>query len=94
MSFSITNLCAGFSPEFAMYLNYCRRLHYTDEPDYLYIRQIFRNLFYRLNYHYDNNFDWILLKAELPSKILQEQEFQKSIGDSNNHIQPKFLEHH
>jgi len=69
MSITITNLCAGFSPEFAMYLNYCRRLHYTDEPDYLYLRQIFRNLSYRLNYQHDWIFDWILEKNKNNDEI-------------------------
>ncbi|CAF0746419.1 unnamed protein product [Adineta steineri] len=69
MSITITNLCAGFSPEFAMYLNYCRRLYYTDEPDYFYIRQIFRNLSFRLNYQYDSIFDWILLKNSISTNL-------------------------
>ncbi|UJR32929.1 hypothetical protein I4U23_020390 [Adineta vaga] len=67
MSIPITNLCADFSPEFAMYLNYCRRLYYTDEPDYSYIRQIFRNLSFRLNYRYDYVFDWISIEKQISS---------------------------
>ncbi|CAF0936618.1 unnamed protein product [Rotaria sordida] len=89
MSISITNLCAGFSPEFAMYLNYCRRLQYTDEPDYFYIRQIFRNLSYRLNYQYDNRFDWILLKNQISSHFLnqnQQQLEKNSIMSNSNKI--------
>ncbi|CAF4095511.1 unnamed protein product [Adineta steineri] len=69
MSITITNLCAGFSPEFAMYLNYCRRLYYTDEPDYFYVRHIFRNLSFRLNYQYDSIFDWILLKNSISTNL-------------------------
>ncbi|CAF0748593.1 unnamed protein product [Rotaria sp. Silwood1] len=86
MSISITNLCAGFSPEFAMYLNYCRRLKYTDEPDYFYIRQIFRNLSYRLNYQYDYIFDWIELKNQISSHCLNQnqQQLEKNSIISNN----------
>jgi hypothetical protein len=68
MSISIIHLCAGFSSEFSMYLNYCRKLQYTDEPDYFYIRKIFRNLFYRLNYQYDYIYDWILFQNEKLSR--------------------------
>ncbi|CAF0965669.1 unnamed protein product [Adineta ricciae] len=70
MSISILNLCTNLSPEFAMYLNYCRQLYYTDEPDYSYIRQIFRNLSYRLKYQYDYAFDWILLEKSISMSVL------------------------
>jgi hypothetical protein len=88
MSISIINLCASFSPEFAMYLNYSRRLQYTDEPDYFYIRQLFRNLFYRLHYQYDYIFDWILLKKhQLSSQYFNqnEQQLEKNSIMSNSH---------
>ncbi|CAF0721986.1 unnamed protein product [Didymodactylos carnosus] len=100
MSTPITVLCAGFPPEFAMYLSYCRRLKYTDEPDYTYLRQIFRNLYYRLNYIHDSIFDWIICKRS--SDRQQQQriqlsaaegegykriliEFQSSLHDENQH---------
>jgi hypothetical protein len=41
-----------------MYLNYCRGLKFEDVPDYVYLRQLFRGLFLRLNHEYDNAFDW------------------------------------
>ena len=87
ISIAIINLCAGFSPEFAMYLNYCRRLQYTDEPDYFYIRQIFRNLSYRLNYQYDSMFDWVLLKSQVsshfPNQNQQPIENNRPFSNSN-----------
>ena len=55
-------LCRGFPAEFAMYLNYCRNLQFTDNPDYMYLRQLFRILFRTLNYQYDYVFDWTMLK--------------------------------
>jgi len=91
MSISIINLCAGFSPEFAMYLNYCRRLQYTDEPDYFYIRQIFRNLFDRLNYQYDYMYDWILLKNQIFSENQQQLEQNSFMSNSNKLIYDEVL---
>ncbi|VDL19733.1 unnamed protein product [Hymenolepis diminuta] len=55
-------LCKGFPAEFAMYLNYCRNLHFEETPDYLYLRQLFRILFRTLGHKFDFLFDWTLLK--------------------------------
>ena len=33
--------------EFSTYLNYCRSLRFEDKPDYLYLRKMFKELFYR-----------------------------------------------
>ena len=36
-----------FIVEFSTYLNYCRSLRFEDKPDYLYLRKMFKELFYR-----------------------------------------------
>jgi len=46
---------------FVKYLNYCKGLDFEEEPDYDYLRQLFRSLFQRQNYSYDYIFDWNLL---------------------------------
>uniref|UniRef100_A0A182QQP7 non-specific serine/threonine protein kinase n=1 Tax=Anopheles farauti TaxID=69004 RepID=A0A182QQP7_9DIPT len=62
MSTPVEVLCQSFPAEFSMYLCYCRGLRFDEEPDYMYLRQLFRILFRTLNFHYDYNFDWTLLK--------------------------------
>lgn len=52
----------GYPAEFAMYLNYCRGLRFDEEPDYMFLRQLFRILFKALNFQYDYVFDWTLLR--------------------------------
>lgn len=47
-----------------MYLNYCRKLGFEEAPDYQYLRRLFRTLFWTLNYKYDFNFDWKLLRQK------------------------------
>lgn len=42
MSTPIEVLCKGFPAEFSMYLNYCRSLRFDEQPDYMYLRQLFR----------------------------------------------------
>jgi hypothetical protein len=52
-------LCQGVLPdEFATYIDYTRSLGFGDKPDYAYLRGLFRRLFVREGFEYDNVFDW------------------------------------
>jgi len=51
-------LCEGYPEEFATYLRYVRRLDFFERPDYNYLRKLFRDLFDRMGYADDNEFDW------------------------------------
>uniref|UniRef100_A0A2K5K4B5 Protein kinase domain-containing protein n=1 Tax=Colobus angolensis palliatus TaxID=336983 RepID=A0A2K5K4B5_COLAP len=57
-------LCKGFPAEFAIYLNYCRGLHFEKAPDCMYLRQLFCILFKTLSHQYDYTFDWTMLKQK------------------------------
>merc|ERR1719412_3007788 len=43
-----------------MYMKYCRELRFEETPDYMYLRQLFRNLFRTMGHSYDYAFDWNL----------------------------------
>eukprot|EP01084_Bolivina_argentea_P293492 504782_1 len=60
MSTSIEQLCKGYPSEFRSYFEYCRSLRFEDRPDYAYLKRLFKELFYRKGYQYDNLFDWTL----------------------------------
>lgn len=64
MSTPVDLLCKNFPSEFSMYLNYCRGLRFEEQPDYIYLRQLFRILFRTSGYQYDYLFDWTLLKQK------------------------------
>ncbi|XP_066581781.1 casein kinase I [Prorops nasuta] len=64
MSTPVEVLCKGYPAEFAMYLNYTRGLRFEENPDYMYLRQLFRILFRTLNHQYDYTFDWTMLKQK------------------------------
>jgi len=71
MSTSTEQLCKGFATEFRSYFEYCRSLRFEDRPDYAYLKRLFKELFYRKGFQYDNMFDWTVLnlqqeKARLP----------------------------
>ncbi|MAV57168.1 MAG: hypothetical protein CMI79_06595 [Candidatus Pelagibacter sp.] len=44
--------------EFILYLNYCQKLEYDEDPDYNYLRNIFINLYKHHGYPADNVYDW------------------------------------
>lgn len=62
MTTPIDELCKGYPIEFHTYLNYCRQLRFEQNPDYSYLRQLFRTLFHRQGFTYDYVFDWNMLK--------------------------------
>ncbi|KAJ7854455.1 kinase-like domain-containing protein [Mycena leptocephala] len=51
-------LCGTFPTEFSIFLSYSRQLCFDDKPDYLYLRNLFCNLFVRKGYQNDYVFDW------------------------------------
>ncbi|XP_045476015.1 casein kinase I-like isoform X2 [Harmonia axyridis] len=62
MSTPLEELCKGYPGEFFRYLHYCRQLKFEQNPDYNYLRQLFRTLFHRQGFTYDYVFDWNMLK--------------------------------
>lgn len=79
MSTSTEQLCKGYPTEFRSYFEYCRSLRFEDRPDYAYLKRLFKELFYRKGFQYDNMFDWTILnlqqeKARLPVERNNNQE--------------------
>jgi serine/threonine protein kinase len=56
-------LCSVLPPEFATYLNYCRSIRFSETPNYDYLRQLFRDVYFREGYSVDGQFDWNVKKA-------------------------------
>ncbi|CAI9108510.1 OLC1v1008110C1 [Oldenlandia corymbosa var. corymbosa] len=61
---SIESLCRGYPPEFASYFYFCRSLRFQDQPDYAYLRRMFRDLFVRQGFQLDYVFDWTMSSGE------------------------------
>ncbi|KAK5203065.1 hypothetical protein LTR41_011187 [Exophiala xenobiotica] len=57
---SAHDLCAGLPAEFEEYMNYVRNLRDEDQPDYPHLRNMFKKLFRRQGFEYDNVFDWTI----------------------------------
>jgi len=39
-------------------LKYCRSLKFEEKPDYVWIRRLFKDLFYRFEYVWNTVFEW------------------------------------
>jgi len=48
--------------EFSIYLQYCRKLEFTDEPNYHYLLELFDDLFVRNAFVRDYVYDWNLIR--------------------------------
>ncbi|EGR34642.1 hypothetical protein IMG5_005080 [Ichthyophthirius multifiliis] len=56
----LKQLCKGMPFEFNKYMIYVKNLSFTEEPNYNFIKNLFRVLFLELKYEYDDKFDWII----------------------------------
>jgi len=71
----IVTLCKGLPIEFATYLNYTRGLKFYQEPDYLYLRNLFLNLFVKEKYTLDYEWDWTIIERK--QRAEQQQQIYK-----------------
>merc|ERR1711915_1092614 len=83
LSTPVEELCKGTPAEFATYQSYVRSLRFEEKPDYAYLRQLIRNLFYRQGFTYDYVFDWNSTKddkepTEISEKLKKNDEFQQN----------------
>lgn len=79
-SLCIDETCKAWPIEFSLFMKYARNLRFQDEPDYVYLRQLFRVLFRTLNHNFDCVYDWTLLqqqRREVKDREPKERERQR-----------------
>ncbi|PVG02775.1 kinase-like protein [Serendipita vermifera] len=59
----IKELCEGFPEEFAIYLNYVRKLGFEEAPDYDFLRELFLKVIKNQGETEDGVYDWMLLNG-------------------------------
>ena len=64
MSTSIKILCENCPSEFFEYFNYVHNLFFEEQPDYNYLRKIFKNLFDTSGFQNDYLYDWTIMSNE------------------------------
>jgi len=52
-------LCNDIPLEFAVYLDYCRKLNYDETPDYNYLKNLFMNLFKLKKLNDRSEYEWV-----------------------------------
>ncbi|KAA1467565.1 kinase-like protein [Dentipellis sp. KUC8613] len=59
----ISELCEGFPEEFAIYMNYVRKLGFEENPDYDFLRELFTKVLKTQGEQEDGVYDWMLLNG-------------------------------
>ena len=66
-------LCKDLPNEFISYIKYCRNLSFEQNPDYEYLRNLFRNILLKNNQINDLKFSWIISKKNYKKKNLNDK---------------------
>jgi serine/threonine protein kinase len=75
----VEELCKGFPEEFAMLINNVKKLSYTDDPDYGYLRSLLEKIMKDNSHEFDYLWDWT--KVELKSEKTKPE--KETEGNSN-----------
>ena len=59
LDMSVDVLCKDHPIEFSMYIHYCRGLRFDEEPDYNFLKRLFKKLFDNQDFERDFMFDWL-----------------------------------
>ena len=59
----VKDLAEGFPEEFAIYLNYVRKLGFEETPDYDFLRELFTKAIVKAGETEDEVYDWMLLNG-------------------------------
>ena len=62
------DICRGLPIEFAEYIKYCKKLSFEQDPDYEYLRNLFKQVLIKMNQPFDMNFSFNIKKSIIPKK--------------------------
>ena len=68
-SIKIEKLCEDLPPEVILFCKYTKKLGFTDNPRYEYMKNLFYSVLNAFGYKYDNKFSWIKDGVNSQSKI-------------------------
>ena len=82
MKFPVHVLCDDLPTAFTIYMTYVKKLGFSEEPDYEYLKDLFHELYETMGFSYsDPEFDWTQL--ELPSDL---QKFNRANRGGGNDV--------
>ncbi|XAR69300.1 Non-specific serine/threonine protein kinase [Bertholletia excelsa] len=97
LSTPIEVLCKSYPVEIASYLHYCHSLKFDQQPDYGFLKRLFRDLFTREGYVLDYIFDWTILKYQQTQRTKTEplsSTLQPASGMTNSNLIHTDLDKH
>jgi hypothetical protein len=57
----IEEICSELPNEFKVFLDYVKNLNFTEQPNYSNLKKLFTDLFKKMDYKRDYEYDWILI---------------------------------
>ena len=78
-------LCENLPEEFAEYINYTKQLKFEQDPDYEYLRNLFKKIMLKNNFILDMKFSWM----EIEDKERPNSCFSKTASKKNDLSSPK-----
>jgi casein kinase 1 len=78
-------LCQRLPTEILTFLMYTRSLKFDEKPDYSHLKKMFKELFFKENYQYDNIYDWTILNfaRDRVPKSINERISNTRISENN-----------
>lgn len=80
--------------EFKQYFEHVKTLRFEDRPDYDYLKRLFRELFFRQGFSYDNVFDWVLLASKSLMKLDSQTDLSFDENGDNDNIEANNIHRH
>jgi len=90
MQTTVDKLCKHAPSEFKTYFRYCRGLQFESQPDYAFLKRIFRILFFRQKYSIDFRFDWTVLNYQVMRSMRRNRkklkEYNQNLASSKRQL--------
>ena len=76
----VEELCKGYPDELVSFINYVKKLSYTEDPDYEYLRNLLDKIMKDNNFDNDQIYDWSKLEGKSEKNVVENKENE---GNSN-----------
>ena len=70
----------------ATYMNYCKQLKFDEEPNYAFLKRLFKELYNKCCFEHEYIFDWTIqrFRVEEPAEHEEERKLQNVDGGSTH----------
>ena len=83
-----SNLCEMLPSEFCQYMDYVKSLKFDEEPNYIYLRNLFLSILDKMNEKYDLKFSWIKNKKTNNNNKSNNFSLMSSLNNVRRKISP------